>query len=63
MSAEKCNICGVFGTSTYRCCGNIQPEDLKKLEDEYNATSTLINDLKIKQQYLYLKLQKLKEQV
>ena len=34
MSGTKCTICGVSGTSTYKCCGNNKEVRIKQLKRE-----------------------------
>lgn len=45
MSAERCLICGVSGTSTKRCCGNnsdFRLEQIKKQLDDNNRKILLL---------------------
>ena len=46
MSAEKCSICGVSGTSTYRCCGNNKNVRLLQIEKEVKKINDKIDQLK-----------------
>ncbi len=46
MSAEKCIICGVSGTSTRRCCGNNKEYQIKKIDEKILKLKDQIKDLR-----------------
>lgn len=52
MSGERCNICGIFGTSTSKCCGNNKEvrikqikEEMKKLRKEFKILKEELEEL------------------
>jgi hypothetical protein len=59
MSAEKCNICGVSGTSTYRCCGNNKDFRIKQIQKQIMIIDVQIHDLEYKKLELYSELDNL----
>ncbi len=44
----KCNICGISGTSTYRCCGNNKNVRLKQIEKELTICHETISEMKVR---------------
>jgi len=59
MSAEKCNICGVSGTSTYKCCGNNKEVRIKQIQKEISFIAVDIYNLELKKAELYSELDNL----
>lgn len=59
MSAEKCNICGVSGTSTYKCCGNNTDVRIKQIHKSINSININIMKLEKQKEELYSELDNL----
>lgn len=45
MSAERCTVCGVSGTSTYRCCGNNKDVRISQINREIDGIEDEIYNL------------------
>ena len=59
MSAEKCNICGVYGTSTYKCCANKNRTEENNIKTEIKLIDEAIQKLESKRKDLVEQLDKL----
>ena len=46
--ASKCNICGISGTSTYKCCGNNKEFRITQISKEIETIDNQIEMLKQK---------------
>lgn len=46
MSAEFCTICGIYGTTTKKCCGNNKEYRIKELNEMIRQNKDKILELK-----------------
>jgi hypothetical protein len=62
MSAEFCTICGVYGTSTKKCCGNNKEYRIKELYEMIGENKSMILGLEFENLEMLHELEKLENE-